>query len=227
MRLRGANFDDTNKLWHQWLGHIKFGTLQNMSCLRMADKLLHIKLHTGVYEKCMLGGHHHDFFPKDLGGKSLNLLSWFIMIFSCLWPLLHLVGLDVSLPSLMISPTSFRYILFIPRMKYLRNSRNKIIVKNHSDHNIKSIRTVEVGEHLDDGFHPFLTSHCIVWKNPISQQDGIAHWSNRAIIRNVLLYVALCLGWVYVIGEVVFNSYDRAVESLFLQGHFCGDDIVA
>ena len=73
MKLLGANVDDTNKLWHQWLGHINFGTLQHMSCLRMADELLHIKLCTGVYEKCMLGEHRHEFFPKDLGGESLNL----------------------------------------------------------------------------------------------------------------------------------------------------------
>ena len=85
------------------------------------------------------------------------------------------MGLDVSLPSLMISPTSFGYILFILRMKSLGNSRNKIIVKNHSDHKIKSIRTVEGGEHFDDDFHPFLTSRYIVWQKPISQQDGIAH----------------------------------------------------
>ena len=183
MKLLVANVDDTNKLWHQWLGHINFGTLQHMSCLRMADELLQIKLRTGVCKKCMLGGHHHEFFPKDLGGKSLNLLSWFIMIFSCLWPLLRLVGLDVSLPSLMISPTYFGYILFIPRMKSLINSRNKIIVKNRSDHKIKSIRIVEGGEHFDDDFHPFLTSRCIVWQKPISQQDGIAHWSNRAIME--------------------------------------------
>ena len=84
MKLLGANVDETNKLMHQWLGHINFGTLQHMSYLRMADELLHIKLHTGVYEKCMLGEHRHDLFPKYLGGKSLNLLSWFIMIFSLL-----------------------------------------------------------------------------------------------------------------------------------------------
>ena len=82
MKLLGANVDDTNKLWHQWLGHTNFGTLQHMSCLRMAYELLHIKLRTSVCEKCMLGEHRHEFFPKDLEGKSLNLLSWFIMIFS-------------------------------------------------------------------------------------------------------------------------------------------------
>ena len=82
MKLLGANVDDTNKLWHQWLGHINFGTLQHMSCLRMADELLHIKLSTCVYEKCMLGEHCHEFFPKDLEGKSLKLFNWFIIIFS-------------------------------------------------------------------------------------------------------------------------------------------------
>ena len=84
MKLLGANVDDTNKLWHQWLGYINFGTLQHMRCLRMEDELLHIKLCTGVCEKCMLGEHRHEVFPKDLGGKYLILLSWFIMIFSCL-----------------------------------------------------------------------------------------------------------------------------------------------
>ena len=79
MKLLVANVDDTNKLWHQWLGHINFGTLQHMSCLRMAYDILHIKLRTSVYEKCMLGEHHHEVFSKDLGGKSMNLLSQFIM----------------------------------------------------------------------------------------------------------------------------------------------------
>ena len=84
MKLLGANFDDTNKLWHQWLGHINFGTLQHMSYLRMENELLHIKLRMGFCEKFMLGEHHHEVFPKDLGGNYMNLLSWFIMIFSCL-----------------------------------------------------------------------------------------------------------------------------------------------
>ena len=83
MKLLVANVDDTNKLWHQWLGHINFGTLQHMSYLGMEDELLHIKLRTCVCEKCILGEHCHELFPKDLGGKSLNLLIWFIMIFSC------------------------------------------------------------------------------------------------------------------------------------------------
>ena len=79
MKLLVANVDATNKLWHQWLGHINFGTLQHMSYLRMADELLHIKLRMGVCEKCMLGEHRHEVFPKNLGGKYMNLLSQFIM----------------------------------------------------------------------------------------------------------------------------------------------------
>ena len=65
MKLLVANVDDTNKLWHQWLGHINFGTLQHMSCLRMADELLHIKLHSGVCEECILEGNHQEFFLKE------------------------------------------------------------------------------------------------------------------------------------------------------------------
>jgi hypothetical protein len=113
----------------------------------------------------MLGKHHHESFPKDLvrqASCSLELVHSDIC-----GPMitLHLVGLDISSLSLMISLASFGYTTFNPSpMKPLRNFKEfKSLVENHNKHKIKSIRIDHGGEHFSDDFHPFLTSHSIVW----------------------------------------------------------------
>jgi hypothetical protein len=65
-----ANTNETNKLWHQHLGHTNFVTLHHIGRLSMVDGFLQFKLPSGVCEGCMLGEHQHEYSLKDLGQAS-------------------------------------------------------------------------------------------------------------------------------------------------------------
>jgi hypothetical protein len=117
-----ANTDKTNKLLHQHLGHINFGTLCYMNCLRMADGLSLIQPPNGVCEECMLGEHHHDSFPKSIVGQVARPLA-FVHGDICGPMATHLGGAQYLL-TFIYDLCCFLWILFNTRMELVGDSRN-------------------------------------------------------------------------------------------------------
>jgi hypothetical protein len=141
----------------------------------------------------MRGEHHNESesFPKDVVGQVSHPLE--------------LVHSDICRPMTTPSLGGAKYLLtFIDSLSHFlwiytiqskgdafeRFKEFKSPVENYSNHRIKSIKTDYGDEHFGDDFHPFLTSHGIVWKKPLPQQDEVVHIGGVEICGNGSLYVA-------------------------------------
>jgi len=130
----------------------------------------------------MLGEYHHESFPKDIVGKAscpLDTGRWYFRTYD------HSTWCAKYLLTFIYYFSRFFWIYTI-RFKGEASDTFKDFkspVENHNNDMIKSIN-IDIGDaYFGDEFHPFLTSHDIIWNKGVTQRDEESHWSSRVILE--------------------------------------------
>ena len=177
---------DFNK-WHERLGHLNSDYISLMIKSHMVEGLPHIVPSKITCTGCMSGKMHRDPFPHDSSWRASHKLQ---LIHSDLLGPMDNVSIQGSKYALTLIDDFTRRIWI-----YFLQSKDQVLdtfaefhmfVERQSDYKIKTLRTDNGTEYVNNAFHSYLRSFGIKHQLTVPytpQQNGVAERKNRTIVE--------------------------------------------